>query len=100
MGQGTHGGAAQVVAGSTCPSTMLSTAAHHKRPQPALRHSTNDEAAATGYPVINEQGAESYTTVMVRNLVSSLQQRAFLQQLNALGYQGRYDFLYMPMNFR
>jgi hypothetical protein len=100
MGQGTHGDAAQVVAGNTCPSTMLSTADHHKRPQPALRHSTNDEAAATGYPVMNEHGAESYTTVMVRNLVSSLQQRAFLQQLNALGYKGRYDFLYMPMNFR
>jgi hypothetical protein len=40
------------------------------------------------------------TTVMVRNLPTSLSQTGFVNELNARGYGGLFDFVYMPMNLR
>jgi hypothetical protein len=43
---------------------------------------------------------ETKTTVMVRNLQSSVTQGMFVQQVCDYGFLGLFDFVYMPMNFR
>jgi hypothetical protein len=43
---------------------------------------------------------EDRTTVMVRNLPSTLTQMELVEELIARGYRGLFDFVYMPMNFR
>lgn len=40
------------------------------------------------------------TTLMVRNLASDLTQAALVEEFVALGFQGSFDFVYMPINFR
>jgi hypothetical protein len=40
------------------------------------------------------------TTVMLRNIPNKYTQRMLLDQLNAMGYEGKYDFFYLPIDFR
>jgi hypothetical protein len=47
-----------------------------------------------------EEIDESKTTVMVRNLQSSVTQGTFVQRIRDCGFSGLFDFVYMPMNFR
>merc|ERR1719502_2311652 len=67
-------------------------------PPPAMspkhQHSSNHHAAPA------EEVAEAPTTLMVRNLPSDLSQPQLVEEFNAAGYGGLFDFVYMPMNFR
>lgn len=40
------------------------------------------------------------TTIMVRNLPSSFSRDTVVEVLDQEGFKGRYDFVYMPMNFK
>jgi len=40
------------------------------------------------------------TTVMLRNLPSTFSRDALVEVLDQEGFRGRYDFVYMPMNFK
>ncbi|CAE7501728.1 mei2 [Symbiodinium natans] len=40
------------------------------------------------------------TTIMLRNLPAKFSQQSMLQLLNDNGFQGKYDFVYLPMDFR
>lgn len=43
---------------------------------------------------------EMRTTVMLRNIPNKYTQRMLLEQLNKMGYEGMYDFFYLPIDFR
>lgn len=45
-------------------------------------------------------GDGAKTTVMLRNIPNKYTQRMLLDQLNAMGYEGKYDFFYLPIDFR
>merc|ERR1719394_693245 len=45
------------------------------------------------------ENLESITTVMVRNLPVRCKQDELVQELNGSGFEGSYDFVYMPCNF-
>lgn len=42
---------------------------------------------------------EEFTTLMIRNLPHDLTQMDLIEELDENGFQGAYDFLYMPSNF-
>ena len=42
---------------------------------------------------------ENRTTVMIRNIPSSYTQRKLLEELDARGWKGTYDFFYLPFDF-
>jgi hypothetical protein len=42
----------------------------------------------------------SRTTVMMRNLPNNLDRRQLLQLMNQRGFQGRYNLVYLPMDFK
>mmetsp|Transcript_18571 Transcript_18571/g.40588 ORF Transcript_18571/g.40588 Transcript_18571/m.40588 type:complete len:323 (+) Transcript_18571:73-1041(+) len=42
---------------------------------------------------------EKTTTVMMRNLPSTLSLKALMQEINRSGFRGRFDFCYMPCDF-
>jgi len=46
-----------------------------------------------------EEVAEK-TTVMLRNIPNKYTQRMLLDQLNRSGFEGKYDFFYLPIDFR
>jgi hypothetical protein len=43
---------------------------------------------------------EPKTTVMLRNIPNKYTQRMLLDQLNSMGYEGKYNFFYLPIDFR
>jgi len=43
-----------------------------------------------------EAAVQSYTTLMIRNLPSAITQQQLLEEMNASGFAGLYDFCYMP----
>lgn len=43
---------------------------------------------------------EPKTTVMLRNIPNKYTQRMLLDQLNSMGYEGQYNFFYLPIDFR
>jgi len=43
---------------------------------------------------------EAFTTVMLRNLPGSYTRNSLQRLLDVKGFQGLYNFMYMPMNFR
>lgn len=40
----------------------------------------------------------AHTTVMIRNIPSGYNQREIMRELNAMGFEGTYDFFYMPLD--
>ena len=76
-------------------------------PAPRIRvpmtvHSTASTQPATPtYPYSGEQlYSTERTTVMLRNIPNKYTQRMLLDQLSELGYEGQYDFFYLPIDFR
>lgn len=51
-------------------------------------------------PVLGEHHSYEQTTVMLRNIPNKYTQRMLLDQMSALGYEGHYDFFYLPIDFR
>ena len=82
------------------------------RPQPmsSAVSSVCNTQPATPTPVVTpvmggsyaqtEGGFHEKTTVMLRNIPNKYTQRMLLDQLSALGYEGKYDFFYLPIDFR
>merc|ERR1711971_1107780 len=47
---------------------------------------------------INSSSLEGKTTVMVRNVPAKFMQQKLMREINAAGFLGKYDFLYLPMH--
>jgi len=45
-------------------------------------------------------GLSGYSTVMLRDIPSGYSQRKLMREINSLGFLGKYDFLYLPMDPR
>lgn len=43
--------------------------------------------------------AGGYTTVMLRNIPNKYTRESLIEQLNKSGYQGQFDFIYLPIDF-
>lgn len=64
-------------------------------------HAEQASMQSAGNPGLNDQQAQDFadaniTTLMIRNLPTSLQQPVVLDELKRCGFDGRYDFFYMP----
>mmetsp|Transcript_128434 Transcript_128434/g.411730 ORF Transcript_128434/g.411730 Transcript_128434/m.411730 type:complete len:303 (-) Transcript_128434:156-1064(-) len=53
-----------------------------------------------GQPDAHAGGVQKRTTVMLRNLPNNYTRNMLLDLFNSEGFAGRYDFLYMPIDFR
>jgi hypothetical protein len=62
-------------------------------------HASNNQEQRLFIPLDAKQD-ETRTTVMVRNIPTSLSQTDFVTELMARGYRGLFRFVYMPMNLR
>jgi len=56
------------------------------------------EASAPGIPPASAALRAGFTTVMMRNLPCGLSRKSLLRIMNRLGFQGLYDFFYLPMD--
>jgi len=75
------------------PSALLSDLAadfDNNKPYQALPAPTNEPSLQWG----------TCTTAMVRNIPPKYTQAKFLREVNGMGFMGRYDFLYLPMDMR
>ena len=45
-------------------------------------------------------GVDERTTVMLRNIPNKYTQRMLLDEVNTLGFEGEYDFFYLPIDYR
>merc|ERR1719487_189195 len=55
----------------------------------------------SGFEKITGRSAcREWTTVMVRNIPNNYNRTMLLDLLDSLGFSGRYDFVYLPMDFR
>jgi len=52
-----------------------------------------------GTPTLHRTVEEEFTTLMIRNLPHDLTQMDLIAALDESGFEGAYDFLYMPSNF-
>jgi len=57
-------------------------------------------AAAAGAEAVRNMNPADLSTVMLRNVPNSYTRDMLLTLLNARGFQSRYDFVYLPMDFR
>jgi len=56
------------------------------------------QGAHAGTPVVPSLGWETTLTVMMRNLPNKYSQQMLLEEINSSGFQGTYDFLYLPID--
>jgi hypothetical protein len=49
---------------------------------------------------VNHPGGPRISTLAVRNLPASTSQQEFLQEVDRSGFAGRYDFAYLPRDYR
>lgn len=47
-----------------------------------------------------DTGIDERTTVMLRNIPNKYTQRMLLTEVNSLGFEGQYDFFYLPIDYR
>jgi len=52
-----------------------------------------------GTPTLRQTIDEEFTTLMIRNLPHNLTQMDVIAELDESGFEGTYDFFYMPSNF-
>eukprot|EP00931_Biecheleriopsis_adriatica_P076785 TRINITY_DN5045_c0_g2_i1.p1 TRINITY_DN5045_c0_g2~~TRINITY_DN5045_c0_g2_i1.p1 ORF type:complete len:690 (+),score=160.57 TRINITY_DN5045_c0_g2_i1:100-2169(+) len=64
----------------------------------SLADDETDRIKGASFPVCKTADAP-LTTVMIRNLPKTLNQRQLLQELNVSGFCGLYDFCYLPSSF-
>lgn len=61
---------------------------------------SGSESSAAKSPIEAAGDSSGNTTVMLRNIPKSFTQYQVLELVDQNGFQGRYDFVYMPMDFR
>jgi hypothetical protein len=54
----------------------------------------------THRPASSSDAKDERTTVMLRNIPNKYSQRMLLEEVNALGFEGQYDFFYLPIDYR
>lgn len=59
-----------------------------------------EEASAPGVPQAPAGRNGGMTTVMMKNLPCGLSRKSFIRLLNKIGFEGCYDFFYLPMDFK
>eukprot|EP00928_Gymnodinium_smaydae_P050336 TRINITY_DN3389_c1_g1_i2.p1 TRINITY_DN3389_c1_g1~~TRINITY_DN3389_c1_g1_i2.p1 ORF type:complete len:457 (+),score=42.71 TRINITY_DN3389_c1_g1_i2:93-1373(+) len=90
------------VAGLKCLSTK--PVLEHPSLQPAgslqlsSKHSLSNAKAAPGKPAAKSM--DQRTTVMLRNLPPSSTISMIMRKIDAAGFRGKYDFVYLPMDFK
>jgi len=69
---------------------------------PAFRSKgkNNNQPAAAAPPVQSTVKPGEETTVMLRNVPNAYTRMMLIELLNAQGFLSRYDFVYLPMDFR
>merc|ERR1719357_1531578 len=56
-------------------------------------------AAVAMTPPTDDNDTSQHTTVMIRSLPQSYTRQTLLELLDAEGFSGRYDFVYLPIDF-
>jgi len=68
---------------------------------PAPQSTAKSQApAAMSIETAKQTNPASLTTVMLRNVPNGYTRGVLLEMLNTHGFEGRYDFVYLPMDFR
>lgn len=49
---------------------------------------------------VSTEGRDDRTTVMLRNIPNKYTQRMLLEEVNTMGFEGQYDFFYLPIDYR
>lgn len=62
--------------------------------------STQPNTPTVSASVASEVGIDDRTTVMLRNIPNKYTQRMLLSEVNSLGFEGQYDFFYLPIDYR
>jgi len=55
--------------------------------------------AQHGYPMPVSRGREPVTTIMLRNIPQRYNREMLIEDMNARGFAGAYDFFYLPIDF-
>lgn len=71
------------------------------RAEIACRQSSDptEQFSGVGIPRVSEEHVEC-TTAMMRNVPCSLSRKGLIQLLDNNGFRGKYNFVYMPMDFK
>lgn len=67
--------------------------------QPSVDELKKDSLETSVVPSAGGDVASSRTTVMIRNLPKSFTRDMLIELMDSEGYAGRYDFLYLPVDF-
>eukprot|EP00448_Togula_jolla_P038344 CAMPEP_0170625334 /NCGR_PEP_ID=MMETSP0224-20130122/30702_1 /TAXON_ID=285029 /ORGANISM="Togula jolla, Strain CCCM 725" /LENGTH=315 /DNA_ID=CAMNT_0010951899 /DNA_START=40 /DNA_END=983 /DNA_ORIENTATION=+ len=98
VGSGTTTATASTEASSLTNSAESTPRCHrrcHGSATAGLRHYDSGGGLSPGFA----GASEKTTTVMMRNLPSTLCLKALMKEINSSGFKGRYDFCYIPSNF-
>jgi hypothetical protein len=61
--------------------------------------STQPNTPTVSASVASEVGIDDRTTVMLRNIPNKYTQPMLLTEVNSLGFEGQYDFFYLPIDY-
>lgn len=62
-------------------------------------HIANVQEADQETPAVSSKRPEEHTTVMIRNLPNNYSRAMLIDLIDSEGFQGRFDFLYLPIDF-
>lgn len=91
----------QVFPQNSAEAKVAASIAAASRPSEVLaRRQANQQPSEIIQPVVEEANSERpVTTLMIRNLPPHITQVCLIKELNKNGFEGTYDFVYMPQCF-
>lgn len=68
--------------------------------QPGFTEADSRISTQPNTPSVEDSLKDERTTVMLRNIPNKYSQRMLLDEINNLGFEGLYDFFYLPIDYR